>query len=388
MYDDTSLIPEEAYCGPLTERLISALMEEEVDLTSDAESSSETIAESLISPTSIAPRSKQQMKEEMYDMEERLKRELAYVGLIDESKVQLAATENDEITRELRLLQNDLRRVARLNNERKSVLYERAVDEMAYQEYTHLVDEVNKLVDQSYQKRSKLIKKKKKAANGIFFKPPPDGVLALLDRRRRLLQELEPIFPPSTQRLAPTTTVFGDEPPWAHASNLAHIMDRPVAPKEVIASGPASRVVTPPLGNQPTDQASSVGFNGPTAADATSKMTGDAPTIVLDAAAAIAAGAKTKSGKPKAPRKPSIKKSAKAAKTLPTVPEAEVADAAGAAATAAPDTPGSPDTKKPRKPRQPRKKKEEQKPEEDAMDALAEGSTSMVPDWMKGAFFG
>lgn len=228
LYDDASLVPEETYCGPLTERLIAALMEEKVDTVSDTESQTETNSDVLQSPQPpVITKTTSQIKDEMYDMEERLKRELLYVGLLDEDQVELLAKDDDQICNELRVLQQDLRRVAQLNNERRSILYDRAAEEMAFQEFLLVLDEINKQVDLAYQKRSRLIKKKKKLAGGVYVKPAPDGVLPLLERRRRLLQELDPIFPSNKPRLAPTTSLFGDEPEWATAHALARLMDRP-----------------------------------------------------------------------------------------------------------------------------------------------------------------
>ena len=63
------------------------------------------------------------------------------------------AEERDEISMELRSLQNELRRTIELNNHRKRVVRELAIDQMAYQEYSMVVDEIDRQVDQAYQKR-------------------------------------------------------------------------------------------------------------------------------------------------------------------------------------------------------------------------------------------
>ena len=140
-------------------------------------------------------------------------------------QVGIFAEENDEISTELRSLQAELRRIVELNNQRKSVTYELALDQMAYQEYSNVVEEMDKQIDQAFQKRAKTVKKKKKVTGGIYVKPAPDGIAALLERRKRLVHEFKPIFPQKL-RLSPADSVFGDEPAWASGATLLSVVSR------------------------------------------------------------------------------------------------------------------------------------------------------------------
>ncbi len=60
----------------------------------------------------------------------------------------------DEIGRELRRLQNDLRRLVELNNMRKRVVLNVALERLAYQECQNVVDELDKQIEQTFLKRS------------------------------------------------------------------------------------------------------------------------------------------------------------------------------------------------------------------------------------------
>lgn len=137
------------YCGPLTERILSALMEENIlppdDLgISDTDSQSASVDDS-ISPQNIT-------KEEIFDVEERIKRELCFIGLLDENDLS-SKSDEDEISIELRRLQNHLRKVVEINDRRKDIVKNFAIERMAFQEYNLVLEEINKQVEQAFQKR-------------------------------------------------------------------------------------------------------------------------------------------------------------------------------------------------------------------------------------------
>lgn len=54
---------------------------------------------------------------------------------------------------ELRRLQHDLRTLVDINNRRKRIIRDRAIDELAYQEYQMVVNDINRQVDQAFQRR-------------------------------------------------------------------------------------------------------------------------------------------------------------------------------------------------------------------------------------------
>jgi hypothetical protein len=84
----TDLAPPDttdAFCGPLTERLVSALFDEERDQDTQISQSDYEDEGFADDDTSVNPA--EQGQEEMYDIEERLKRELCYIGLLKEDEV-------------------------------------------------------------------------------------------------------------------------------------------------------------------------------------------------------------------------------------------------------------------------------------------------------------
>lgn len=139
-----------AYCGPLTERILSALVQEQI-LPDDRSEVSESDAVSESVPDGEI---REPSHEEVYTFEDRIRRELCFLGLITEKDaVEIAPDNTDDVSMELRRLQGLLRKVTDVNNARKSVVRELAVERMAYQEYNLILDEVNRQVEQSYQKR-------------------------------------------------------------------------------------------------------------------------------------------------------------------------------------------------------------------------------------------
>lgn len=150
----------DAFCLPLTERFVSAFLDDyesasaagtepPADLVpSDAEDSSSTFN----SFTPFRPPT----KEEMYSIEQRLKSELIHIGLLDQqSLASIGAVDSqaDEISVELKRLQGDLRRLTDVNDRRKQILREMVRDRLAYQEYLSVVDEINRQVYACYQRR-------------------------------------------------------------------------------------------------------------------------------------------------------------------------------------------------------------------------------------------
>jgi transcriptional adapter 3 len=159
--DDLGL-QADSFCLPLTERLVSALLDEPASTDSTAWSDAapqhgliqsdaeESVASFLQLPT----------REEMFNVEQRLKSELAYLGILDSSDMMdnqaLAADPNnqdDEISIELKRLQGDLRRLTEVNDRRKLILREMVRDRLAYQEYLSVVEEMNRQIYTCYQRR-------------------------------------------------------------------------------------------------------------------------------------------------------------------------------------------------------------------------------------------
>lgn len=75
--------------------------------------------------------------------------------------------EDDEISTELRYLQRQLRRVSILNMTYQRVLHPIVQQQLAWQEYSHILEDLDKQVDQAYMRRNRAttrIKKKKSSA--------------------------------------------------------------------------------------------------------------------------------------------------------------------------------------------------------------------------------
>lgn len=193
----------DSFCGPITERLVSAMMQESDGVIETFEQDD---LDSLTT-NSFTGQSAHQLVEEEYNIEERLKRELRYIGLLDDDDEEAQADTNDEISAELWRLQGDLRKLVLVNSRREQILEERAVVEMAWQEFNLVLDEINRQVESVYMKKFRNQPKKRKRQYG---RQAPEGVTALLDRRQRLIVEFAPLFPPS-QYSAPTSSLFGDD---------------------------------------------------------------------------------------------------------------------------------------------------------------------------------
>ena len=309
--EDDSGIGADLYCGPLTERLLAALQEEDIiyDGIYDDESEEESTFKKSKSSKKSAP--KDINREEVYCIEQRIRTELKFLGLLNNNTTPTEfIDDNDEVSLELKRLQNELRKVSVINLDRKDIVYERAIDEMGYQEYRNVLDELDKQVEQAFVRRQRLASKKKRKGPLMTV---PDGLQLLLDKRRKLIQEFAPIFPPEIIGV-PSYSIFDDEAD-------GEIKSVSLAPQ------PMPAVIPVISANSANPE--------PIHIDLTSKG-GETSTIIDMSSSTTGAGSKQ--------RKPSKKKQV----------SAEVR-AEQAAPEVVGDEPG--ESKKPRKPRQPRKKK-------------------------------
>lgn len=265
--------------GPFTERLVAAVMPETYDrnpVNGEAATNSptslsngdlseisvdgsmpNTAAEKAISAIPLAP-SGYQLIEDFGHLEERVKGEFRYVGVLDvalmrafeknKTEYKLAAprprddyadpslvdmdwingSEDDEISRELRCLQSRLKAVMRCNAVYKSRLLTVIQEQLAWQEYQSILQDLDKQVDQSYQKRLKQPKalplKVKKRKDSMGFDSPGDlasplaaptpeplgipklpdqksAIKALLDKRERWITKIGPLFRPAFEMM-------------------------------------------------------------------------------------------------------------------------------------------------------------------------------------------
>lgn len=265
--------------GPFTERLVAAVMPEiydRVPATEETATNSPSsmangdlpeapvdgltpaaTADKAISAIPLAPTGSQ-LIEDFGHLEERVKGEFRYVGVLDvalmrafernKTEFKLAAphsrdvypdpslvdmdwingSEDDEISRELRYLQSRLKEVMRRNAVYKSRLLPVIQEQLAWQEYQSILQDLDKQVDQSYQKRLKQPKtpppKPKKRKDSIGFDSPGDvasplaaptpesltvsklpdqksTIKAILDKRERWATKIGPLFRPAFEMM-------------------------------------------------------------------------------------------------------------------------------------------------------------------------------------------
>lgn len=268
---DDVLETEEVSCGPLVSRLLSAILKDELppngdsnikdenDLESAADNDTKASApnpglsaltpssevddnkQALASSTSAIPqqqgRKVNSVNLDYPTFEERLKRELKYVGIYmnlprdDDNNYGddpdwLAGREDDEISAELRELQSELKQVTKRNIKRKALLVPLVERHLAWQEYASILDDLDKQVDQAYIKRIRAPKNKKKkqqalasaqsstsqaAIQAAHQQAASSSLKSLLDKRRRWVSKIGPLFDrPEVMKRIPKESVFRD----------------------------------------------------------------------------------------------------------------------------------------------------------------------------------
>lgn len=179
---------DESPFGPLTQRLVSALIEENImtpideemdDVEPDTESLNESAA---ISPKELA---KQLNLGNPAHLEKRIKRELEEQGILDFDEEE-EDDENDEILRELRAKQAELKAVCQHNIIATKKLYKLAKDEMAKQELKRKIAASDTEVMEAYRK-VQLAKQKKKTPT----KKEREAVIKALKDREQLMKSLD-----------------------------------------------------------------------------------------------------------------------------------------------------------------------------------------------------
>lgn len=283
--NDTVLEAEEVSCGPLVSRLLSAILKDEGDgedeskvlikeensgangqlsippSRDEGESREETpmgMANTPVSEADDYSNNNQNSNRPLYGsttstlpnpqlwkvnsinldyptFEERLKRELKYVGIYmnmprdaggnGDDPDWLTGREDDEISAELRDLQNSLKQVTMRNQKRKTALIPLVERQLAWQEYSSILDDLDKQIDQAYIKRIRVPKKRKKHHSGgstssvnqgtasqvAQQKAANSSLKALLDKRQRWVKKIGPLFDrPEVMKRMPKDSVFKD----------------------------------------------------------------------------------------------------------------------------------------------------------------------------------
>lgn len=156
----------------------------------------------------------------------RILQELRYAGLIPPvAEPNYAASEDDQIAARMRFLQGQLKETMLENAARKSILQERMPDQMAFQEYNHIRDDLDGQVTSSYQKRTRTMSKKgKKRAGGPgggvgggsssqgVAKPAVDSATkTAMERRSEWVDKVGPVFEGQNLGKVPTESIFTKE---------------------------------------------------------------------------------------------------------------------------------------------------------------------------------
>ncbi|KAK4058888.1 Transcriptional regulator [Microbotryomycetes sp. JL221] len=147
------------------------------------------------------------------ELEDRIKRELKFIGLLPEDEVDWSLREDDEISSALRACQRQLYHQTTLNESRKAVLSSIVKDRMAYQDFEQARDAQERIIENGWSKRQKSENKKKKSKrekererrqHGAGADEPTSSLitgkhmslslLEAMDRRNRLIGSLKPFF--------------------------------------------------------------------------------------------------------------------------------------------------------------------------------------------------
>ena len=164
-------------------------------------------------------------------IDERLKAELRHIGfLAPDDEPDYDSHYDDEIAERLRYLQEELRRVSILNGARKQRVLDLAQEQMAYQEYATILEDLDGQVQQAYLKRSRTMKSKKNSkrpggagggshpahggvsTDGGVSKPGiGDVARQLMTRRAKWEEKIGPVFRNDIRRVrGKGEVIFGD----------------------------------------------------------------------------------------------------------------------------------------------------------------------------------
>lgn len=252
--NDEKLLSEDVSCGPLSNRLLSAIMSIHECKSTDVEEAKENYENDIMKKEdsslgddifSREPATRLDVQDtyrviadnsDFYSMEERLKRELKYIGIfmnlpssdgekpkkgnVVDSEDWILNREDDEICLEMRTLQKELKGSVSRNRRRKKALLAILKENLAYQEFCTISEDLDKQVDQAYIKRLKAKSKKKKNAPTAVAEPANapqqqaanSGLRSLLDKRKKWINNIGKVFePPEIMKRIPSKSIFTDE---------------------------------------------------------------------------------------------------------------------------------------------------------------------------------
>ncbi|KAG9304166.1 hypothetical protein G9A89_019728 [Geosiphon pyriformis] len=207
--DEDSLGPELKY-GTLSSRLLTGLISEksEIDVRTLGDNVEKEVNgfNSMKENTSSFP--------QLGNLEDSLKAELQFAGIFSEEEdlSQLAPPSpiphpvgetNDEVLGKLIGLQEALKQQAKVNQTRLSKLISKIPDHIAYRQFSDLMDQLDKDIEDSYVARFMPAKAKKKKQAVPDFR-------YCLERRKRFEENIGTIFNPEEFQL-PTASIFAED---------------------------------------------------------------------------------------------------------------------------------------------------------------------------------
>ncbi|KAG2177203.1 hypothetical protein INT43_007860 [Umbelopsis isabellina] len=205
MLADQHLAIEDLSCGALTERLISSMLKEDpakdalesVEMDDSSTEGGQNDTFDSIDETDDESWSDilEQPSEETTNFEEKLQRELRYIGLLGDDEFDLSNREDDEVCAELRTLSRELKDQLKLNNERKAVLASVVEKQLQYEQYQQVLDMLDSQVDQIYVKHNKAQKSKsKRKPIAPVIKTMPENCAWSMQRRKMWVDSIGAIF--------------------------------------------------------------------------------------------------------------------------------------------------------------------------------------------------
>ncbi|KAJ2450118.1 Transcriptional regulator [Coemansia sp. RSA 2336] len=217
--DNLAMSLDTTQLAPLTERIISALVAERLVLNEDKVKSEAGdshydafgIDYSAEKEGEDAELRQRVLNGGVASFEERLKRELQYIGILDDDDVDWDNRQDDEVCVTIRALQRQLREQKKINNMRKARLLPIAKEHIGYQEYTQVIDELDKQVEQCYIKRHRQTKSRKRKSAPVKTVSLSDNAVNALERRSRVIDAIGHLFPPEKFAL-PTESIYNGIP--------------------------------------------------------------------------------------------------------------------------------------------------------------------------------
>ncbi|KAJ3194325.1 Transcriptional regulator [Irineochytrium annulatum] len=196
---DDTVYGGDVYLGSLTERILSSLREEGI----------QTHGAKTLEEDAKAKPPKFRSTTEMMVLEDRLKNEIRYLGLLGDDNAGDGNAEDDEITAELRRLQSELKDFAAENNRKKERLREVAAFHRGWEQYNSVLDTISKQIEADYMKRfAQKSNPKQKKQKKVSQAPRnlSEGTMELVKKRRQLIDNIGSLFPPE-QITVPSTSV-------------------------------------------------------------------------------------------------------------------------------------------------------------------------------------